>query len=152
MFKTPSLALGLVGLLAGQASSATELSEAALRAADAEQMRIIVEGDAKAQSEFMHPDYILNGPSNRILRKPVLVEMLAQGKMASERFERSIEGISITGHVGIVMGSERVRPSLSSELGGKFGGAELQRRFTNVFIFERGRWYFLARQASVVAP
>src|SRR4051794_31959885 len=85
--------------------AATEISEASFRAADAEQMPIIVEGDARSQQEFMHPNYIINGPSNRIMRKPALVTMLAQGKMASERFERVIEGIAITGTIGIVMGS-----------------------------------------------
>lgn len=150
MSKTKALAVGLAALLGASASLATEVSEATLRAADAEQMRIIVDGDARAQSQFMHQNYILNGPSNRILRKPVLVEMLAQGKMASESFQRTIEGVSITGNVGVVMGSETVRPSPSSELGGTFGNKDLTRRFTNVFIFENGKWYFLARQASVV--
>jgi len=86
------LALSLFGVLVATApASAAEISENSLRAADAEQMRIIVEGDAKAQSEFMHDNYIINGPSNRILRKPVLVDMLAHGQMASDRFERTIE-------------------------------------------------------------
>ena len=44
-----------------------DISEASLRAADAEQMRIIVQGDAEAQQAFMHPNYMINGPSNRIL-------------------------------------------------------------------------------------
>lgn len=139
-------------LLASHAGFSAEISAASLRAADAEQMRIIVDGDAKAQSEFMHPNYILNGPSNRVLRKPVLVEMLAHGKMASERFQRTIEGTAITGNIGIVMGSEIVRPSKNSNLGQKFGERDLSRRFTNVFIFENGAWRFLARQASVVDP
>jgi Domain of unknown function (DUF4440) len=129
---------------------ASDISEASLRAADAEQMRIIVEGDARAQQDFMHPNYIVNGPSNRVLRKPVLVAMLAQGAMASDRFERVIEGIAITGNVGIVMGSETVRPSASSELGTRHGEVTLSRRYTNVFLFEDGRWRFLARQATVV--
>ena len=129
---------------------AAELSESPLRAADAEQMRIIVDGDAKAQEAFMHENYILNGPSNRVLRKSVLVDMLARGKMASERFERAIEGIAVTGNIGIVMGSEVVQPRAGSELGEKFGRVSLKRRFTNVFVFENGRWYFLARQASVI--
>jgi hypothetical protein len=129
---------------------ANEPSESSLRAADAEQMRIIVEGDAKAQSTFMHDNYIINGPSNRVLRKPVLVDMLAHGKMASDRFERTIEGTAITGNVGIVMGSEIVRPAEGSELAERFGGRDLKRRFTNVFVFEGGAWRFLARQASVV--
>src|SRR5262245_2695846 len=138
-----------VFLVAARCSTA-EISERSLRAADAEQMRIIVEGDAKAQSTFMHDNYIINGPSNRVLRKPVLVDMLAHGKMASDRFERTIEGTAITGNIGIVMGSEIVRPGAGSELAQTFGNRDLKRRFTNVFIFEGGAWRFLARQASVI--
>ena len=67
-------------------ASAADLSEASLRAADAEQMRIIVRGDADKQRTFMHPNYMVNGPSNRVMRKEALVEMLAQGKMASDSF------------------------------------------------------------------
>jgi hypothetical protein len=130
--------------------AAAEISEASLRAADAEQMRIIVEGDARSQQEFMHPNYIINGPSNRIMRKSALVTMLAQGKMASERFERVIEGIAITGNIGIVMGSEVVRPASTSELGSRHGNVALNRRYTNVFLFEDGKWRFLARQATIV--
>lgn len=152
MFNAVKVGLSFLVLLAAHAGAATEISEASLRAADAEQMRIIVDGDAKAQNEFMHENYIINGPSNRVLRKPVLVKMLAEGKMASERFERTIEGIAITGNVGIVMGSEVVRPAAKSNLGEKYGTRDLSRRFTNVFIFEDGSWRFLARQASVIEP
>ena len=130
--------------------AAVEISEASLRAADAEQMRIIVQGDADAQQAFMHPNYLIDGPSNRVLRKPVLVTMLAQGQMASEHFERTIEGLAITGNVGVVMGSEVVRPTSTSELGSQHGNGTLNRRYTNVFIFEEGRWRFLARQATIV--
>jgi hypothetical protein len=150
MFRLLRFASPLLAFLAAAPCAAAEISESSLRAADAEQMRIIVEGDAKAQDAFMHPNYILNGPSNRVLRKAALVEMLARGKMASERFERTIEGTAITGNIGIVMGSEVVRPAAGSELAGKFGDRELRRRFTNVFIFENGAWRFLARQATVV--
>jgi Domain of unknown function (DUF4440) len=140
----------ILAMLLCVSAMADDISEASLRAADAEQMRIIVQGDARAQQEFMHPNYILNGPSNRVLRKPVLVTMLAQGAMASDRFERDIEGIAITGNVGIVMGSEVVHPAATSELGTRYGDTTLNRRYTNVFLFEGGKWRFLARQATVV--
>jgi Domain of unknown function (DUF4440) len=129
---------------------AEDISEASLRAADAEQMRIIVQGDASAQQEFMHPNYILNGPSNRVMRKAALVAMLAQGAMGSDRFERVVEAVAITGNVGIVMGREVVHPTAKSELGTRHGDVTLNRRYTNVFLFEGGRWRFLARQATVV--
>ena len=131
--------------------AAEDVSEASLRAADAEQMRIIVQADAEAQQAFMHPNYMINGPSNRVLHKDVLVDMLAHGKMGSDLFERVIEGLAITGNVGIVMGREVVHPTPTSELGQRHGDKVLDRRFTNVFLFEDGKWRFLARQATIVS-
>ena len=98
----------------------------------------------------MHPNYIINGPSNTVRRKPILVEMLAHGKMGSDRFERVIEGLAITGNVGIVMGREAVHPLPDSQLGTLHGNKLLKRRFTNVFLFQDGNWRFLARQATIV--
>jgi hypothetical protein len=139
-----------LALALSASAMAEDISEVSLRAADAEQMRIIVQGDASAQQEFMHPNYIINGPSNRVMRKPALVAMLARGAMASDRFERVIEGIAITGKVGVVMGREVVHPTAKSELGVRHGDVTLNRRYTNVFLFEGGRWRFLARQATIV--
>lgn len=113
-------------------------------------MRIAREEDASAQQSFMHPNYIINAPSNRILRKEQLVSMLTNGQIASESFERTIEATSITGNVGIVIGRETVTPAANSQLGKQFGSRPLQRRFTNVFLWEEREWRFLARQATVL--
>jgi hypothetical protein len=142
--------VALIGLVGAAPSPAPD--EASLRAADAEQMRIIVDEDAKAQQEFMHPNYMLNGPANAVKRKPELVAMLARGDIASETFERKVEGVAITGDVGIVMGSEAVTPSPTSNLGRLHPGETLNRRYTNVFLWQDGKWRFLARQASIVTP
>lgn len=149
--RTVSFGLTMVALFAAEPVAALQPTEANLRAADAEQMRIIVEGDAKAQQRFMHPNYLLNGPANAVKRRPELVAMLARGDIASERFTRNVEGTAITGNVGIVMGSEVVTPAPNSNLGRLYPGQTLRRRYTNVFIWERGKWRFLARQASIVA-
>lgn len=142
-------ALLALALVPGSAL-ADGLDEAGLRAADREQSRIVGAGDVAAQQAFMHPNYILNGPANVIMRKPQVIEMLGQGQMARTGYERIIEGLQITGNVGVVMGRETVVPAASSQLGQLHGDAVLQRRFTNVFLFEDGRWRFLARQATVV--
>jgi hypothetical protein len=137
-------------LLLGAAPLQLQPTEATLRAADAEQMRIIVDEDARAQQAFMHPNYMLNGPANAVKRKPELVAMLARGAIASEFFERKVEGVAITGPVGIVMGSEVVVPAPTSNLGRLHPGKTLNRRFTNIFLWENGKWRLLARQASIV--
>jgi hypothetical protein len=131
--------------------AAGDMTEESLRAADAEQMRIIVQADAEAQRAFMHPNYMINGPSNRVLHKDVLVDMLSHGRMGNDFFERVIEDLAITGNVGIVMGREAVHPTPTSELGMLHGDKVLNRRFTIVFLFEEGKWRFLARQATIVA-
>jgi hypothetical protein len=125
--------------------------DASLLAADAEQKRIIVEQDLDAQRRFMHDRYIVNAPANRVLRKADALELMARGGNAAERFDRVIEGHQITGSIGIVMGREVVQPTADSQLGQQFGARPLLRRFTNVFVFEDGRWVFLARHATVIS-
>lgn len=44
-------------------------SEASLLAADAEQRLIIVEQELAAQTAFLHDNYIINAPVNRVLRE-----------------------------------------------------------------------------------
>jgi hypothetical protein len=54
-----------------------------LRAADAEELRIILAGDAPAEQTFMHPNYIVNSPANRVVRKDQLIKMLSEGQTVS---------------------------------------------------------------------
>ncbi len=99
----------------------------------------------------MHENYIMNSPANVIVRKAQVLSLLTKGAMASEKLERTIEGLQITGNVGVVMGQETILPAAGSQLAGLYGRSMLHRRFTNVFLFEEGRWEFLARQATVVS-
>lgn len=141
----------LLPLALPAAAQGVRPDEASLLAADAEQKRIIVEQDLEAQRRFMHEHYIVNAPANRVLRKGDALAIMARGGNAAERFERVVEGHQITGMVGIVMGRELVQPTAGSQLGTQFGARPLARRFTNVFLFEDGRWRFLARHATVIA-
>jgi hypothetical protein len=136
--------------LTAPAGTATEPNETSLRAADAEELRIILAGDAHAEQAFMHPNYIVNSPANRIVRKDQLIKMLSEGQIASDSIERTIEATAITGNVGIVMGRGIVKPKPTSELGQLHGEKTLERRFTDVFLFEQGGWHLLARQSTVI--
>ncbi|MFN0097433.1 MAG: GNAT family N-acetyltransferase [Gemmatimonadaceae bacterium] len=145
-----TILLVLLLLAAPAAAQAAKPDEATLLAADAEQKRIIVEQDLDAQRRFMHENYIINPPANRVLRKTDALAIMARGGNAAERFDRVIEGYQITGNIGIVMGREVEQPTPDSQLGGQFGARVLSRPFTNVLLFENGRWVFLARHATVL--
>ena len=101
---------------------------------------------------MMHANYVVNAPSSRVIPREALLSLMASGGIASERFERTIERVAITGNVGVVMGRETVTPTATSESGQLFGSRALQRRYTNVFVFEGGAWRYLARHANVVPP
>jgi len=82
------------------AAAAVQPNETSLRAADAEELRIVLTGDADAMRALM--------------------------------------------------GRETIKPKSNSELGLAHGVKTLERRFTNVFIFEQGNWRLLARQSTVI--
>jgi hypothetical protein len=131
-------------------AAAAQPDETGLRAADAEELRIVLTGDANAMRALLHPNYIVNSPVNKIVRKDQLIKMLSEGQIASDAIERTIEATAITGNVGIVMGRETIKPKPTSELGQAHGAKTLERRFTNVFVFEQGNWRLLARQSTVI--
>jgi Domain of unknown function (DUF4440) len=131
-------------------AAAVQPNETNLRAADAEELRNVLTGDANAMRSLMHPNYMVNSPVNQIVRKDQLIKLLSEGKIASEAIERTIEATAITGNVGIVMGRETIKPKANSELGLVHGVKILERRFTNVFVFEQGNWRLLARQSTVI--
>jgi hypothetical protein len=131
-------------------AAAVQPDEASLRAADAAELQNVLTGDANAMRSLMHPNYMVNSPVNQVVRKDQLIKLLSEGKIASESIERTIEATAITGNVGIVMGRETVIPKPNSELGLAHGVKTLERRFTNVFVFDQGNWRLLARQSTVI--
>jgi hypothetical protein len=76
---------------------------------------------------------------------------MRSGEIAAESFTRTAEDVTISGNVAIVMGRETFTPKPQSELGRKYGAKPLNRRYTNVYVWQGKRWKWLARQANVVA-
>lgn len=124
--------------------------EATLRAADQEQRRLVFEGDPAALDKILHPNMVINGPNGRIVTREMFLESVRTGAIAKERFERNPEAVKITGSVGVLAGHEIVVAAPGSRDFAIHGKTPFQRRYTNIFLFDGGRWLFLARQASVV--
>lgn len=143
------LALGVL-LSAAPAQAQQGPSEASLRAADQEQRRLVKEGDAVGLEKILHPNMVINGPDGRIVTREALLESVRTGAISKQMFERVPEAVRITGNIGVLAGHENVVAAPGSRDFVRFGNAPFQRRYINIFLFEGGRWLFLARQASVV--
>jgi len=126
-----------------------ELSEEGLLSANRYQRRIVADGDEEALARFLHPDFIINGPHNICGARDQILS-ISQAAFAQENCQTKIEKSSLVGNVGILMGNEVVTPANGSLLAAWFDTKPLRRRFTDVYVFEDGKWLLLARQASVV--
>ena len=126
------------------------LSEDGLMAASEHQLRLIAERDEEGFAEFLHPRFIINGPMNRCSTREEVLRLFAAGALSHEQYERNVEAVSLAGHIGVIMGEEPLTPAEGTPLAAAFGTSPLKRRFSDLYVFEDGRWFFFARQASVV--
>ena len=125
-------------------------SEAVVRAIDERQRALVAAGDYAGLAELADPSLRINAPAGRALTREVFLANVRSGEIAAERFERTVEAISISGVTALVMGREIFTPFATSELGRIHGSQPLQRRFTNIYVWRQGKWYWLGRQANIV--
>jgi hypothetical protein len=121
-----------------------------VRTVDETQRRMVAAGDVAGLSSLAHSNLRINAPGNRVLTREQFLANLRNGEIAAEQFERVPENVTVSSAIAVVMGRETFTPAAASELGRTYGAVPLQRRYTNVYVHERGRWLWLARHANVV--
>lgn len=137
--------------IAVAARSAAPTGETAIRNLDEVQRRLVASADVAGLERLAHPHLRINAPGNRVLTRKQFLQNMRTGKIAAESFTRTPEDVTISGNLAVVMGRETFTPTAGSELGRTYGAIPLSRRYTNVYVRERGRWWWLARHANVVA-
>jgi hypothetical protein len=130
---------------------ATAPDENSLRAADELQRAAVEAGDTELVRAMMHPKYRVNAPTNTVLTGEQILSMFERGIITAEPVDRIVEAAVVTGTTGLVMGRETLIPPPGSQLARTFGERPLLRRFTNVYSFENGKWWFLARHFTQTA-
>lgn len=124
--------------------------EAELARVDMEQKAMVGRADIHKLAALSAPDLLINAPTGRVLTREQFLAMMRDGRIGAEDFERTVESVRISGNIGVVMGREVFTPTAQSELGRRYGALPLDRRYTNVYRRDHGRWLWLARHANVV--
>ena len=137
-------------LAAGCVAVPTNQGRASVLAVDEQQRAMVAAADVSGLTRLAHPNLRINAPGGRVLSREQFLAKMRSGEIAAEGFERTAEDVSISGNIAVVMGRETFTPVASSELGRTMGAKPLQRRYTNVYVWQRGRWLWLARQASLL--
>lgn len=124
--------------------------ERALRAADERQAEAARTRNADALDAMMHPLFMVNSPEGQVWPREKVLGMWRSRGIGHDSFERTIEQIKITDDVGIVMGREVVAPSADSVAGQRRhdGARPVERRFTNIWLWQNDKWWFLGRHAN----
>ena len=145
-----ALLCALLFLTAAGASAQAKPTRADVLAVDEQQRAMVARGDAAGLARLAHPNLLINAPGGHVLDRDHFLANMRNGEIAAEGFQRTAEQVKITGNIAVVMGHETFTPVATSELGRTFGAKPLQRRYTNVYIWQDRRWLWLARQANVV--
>jgi hypothetical protein len=125
-------------------------SEASVIAVDDQQRAMVAASDASGLERLAHPNLRINAPGGRVLKREQFLANMRSGEIAAESFERTAEDVSISGNIALVMGRETFTPAATSDLGRIYGSKPLPRRYTNVYVWQQGRWLWLARHANVL--
>ena len=118
------VALGLTTFTATPSASKPnerEGREAVLAKLDLQQKDMVAKADVDGLAALSAPGLTINAPTGRVLTREQFLAMMRSGQIGAENFERTIESITVSGNVGVVMGSEVFTPTAHSELGRTYG-------------------------------
>jgi hypothetical protein len=124
-------------------SSSGHVWEHEIRACEEEARIAFLVGDIAALERLWADGYVVNSPLQEVLEKPRLLKLVQAGRIRHTSYEYEIEHIGRHGDVVVVMGRDRVADPPD--------GVISQRRYTNVWHLEGGRWRSIARHAHVVS-
>jgi Domain of unknown function (DUF4440) len=122
------------------ATPAAAQDVSSLRAADAEQHKAASKNDGKALAAMAHDNFRLFAPEGYVGNRERLIARFQSAETGYVRFERTAEEAVVTSNVGVVMGREIIQ---------RTNQQPVNRRFTNIWLWENGRWQWLARHAQV---
>lgn len=122
--------------------------EETIRNLDNQEHQAVLNGDTVSLfQKFWSPDMVINTPANRVGTVEATKELVRSGRLSYEKFERTVEKISIIGDIAVVMGQESLLPAGETAHAGK----KVERRFTNVWMKQQDGWRMIARQATIIS-
>ena len=128
----------------GQSAKQTDALEQQIRKLDMAQADAVLRGDIAALDKLWPKDFAVNSPFNLVATSDT--SRVRAGTLTFSSFVREIEQVLMHGKTVIVMGRETVVPSGTSPDAGK----TLRRRFTNIWMKKKGRWWMVARHANII--
>ena len=117
--------------------------EAEVRAMEIVEARALLEKDIPTLQKIWSPVFMVNAPLNMVFIGGQ-VDLVIAGIISYSSFIRTVEHVMVLKDVVITMGSETVIPSGLDPMAGE----TIQRRYTNIWMKDKGEWVLMARHAN----
>ena len=117
--------------------------EAEVRAMELVEVQALLQKDIPALQKIWSPDFMVNAPLNMVFIGGQ-VDLVIAGIISYTSFVRTVEEVMVLKDAVITMGSETVVPSGLDPMAGQ----TIQRRYTNIWIKDKGEWVLIARHAN----
>ena len=121
--------------------------EAQVREMELVEAKALVQQNISTLQKIWSPGFMVNSPLN-IVFIGGQVELVKAGILQYTSFTRVVEHVLVLKDVVITMGNETVVPAGLDPLAGK----TIYRRFTNIWMKEKGKWVLMARHANNICP
>ena len=120
--------------------------EAEIRRMETLERESVIKQDSLALFDrIWSPNMIVNTPANIVGTVEGTKAHFRSGDLNYLSFEGTIEKISFTDNIAIVMGGEVIKPQGKQINAGKI----VSRRFTHVWLYKNNSWSLIARQATI---
>ena len=146
MKKIIVIVISLVNSFAGFTQNEQQ-KEAEIREMEVAEAQALLQKDIATLRKIWSPGFMVNAPLNAVFIGGQ-VELVAAGILSYTSFIRTVEHVLVLKDVVITMGSETVIPSGADPRAGE----TINRRYTNIWVKEKGNWVLQARHANDICP
>jgi len=139
--------LPFLAMLLSVTTYAQTADEIEIRKLEDAQRQAFLEKDTATLFKLFSPNFVVNAPTNKITTLQELMELMRQGAVDMEVFERITEKVTFNNNIAIAMGNETLHPTGKMPNAGK----TVKRRYTNIWMKNDGSWLLVARQSTIIS-
>ena len=127
----------------------TAKTEAEIKKLEQRVVKAILNADTNTLKQVWAPEFLVNNPRNDIsTNRDAVLKTQKSGMIDYSTFERVIEQMQFQKDIVITMGYETFVSR--NDIPGAKAGQAYKRRFTNIWMNQKGRWQQIARHASII--
>ena len=133
--------------VSGQSVKSNNTLEQEIKRLDLAHANAILRRDVEALKKLIADDAVTNHPTNKIVKeREGIFELIRTGTINYSSFERVPETFLFYKDMVVVMGNETL--TLAGDVGK--AGQNVRRRYTNVWMKQKGKWLLTIRHAHIV--